>query len=87
MDASIINKVINDFDTKDHKEVLSLLSSIGLNHVMANSEINLLNTRLAVLHISQGSISELKDYVKAAKTDFRDVILWAVESGGFKQSP
>lgn len=85
MDESIINKVVNDFDTRYHKEVLSLLSSIGLHHVMANSEINLLNTRLAVLHISQGSISQLKDYVKAAKTDFRDVILWALESGEFKQ--
>lgn len=85
MDESIINKVRNDFETRHHKEVLTMLSSIGLHRVMANSEVNLLNTRLAVLHIAKGNMSQLQDYVKVAKTDFRDVILWAIESGGFKQ--
>lgn len=85
MHPLIFDKIQKDYPAEQQEEVLSLLSSIGLDHVMAESEINLLNTRLAVLHIAVGKIDDLGHYVNAAKTDFRDVILWALESGEFKQ--
>lgn len=85
MHPAISDKIQKDYPTKQQEEVLSLLLSISLHHVMAESEINLLNTRLAVLHIALGKIDDLERYVNAAKTDFIDVILWALESSEFKQ--
>ncbi len=85
MHPLILDKIQKDYPSEQQELVISLLSSISLHDVMANSEINLLNTRLAVLHISVGKIDDLKHYLNAAKTDFRDVILWALESSEFKQ--
>jgi hypothetical protein len=53
------------------------LESITMSHVSADSQVNLDNTRSAVLQLSKGDISKLRYYVTAAKTDFRDVIYWA----------
>ena len=74
--------VLNDFDLKDHKEVQLELSSITLDHVMANSNDNLHKTRAAVLQLSRGDLNELKRLVSSAREDFRNVIYWASLDNG-----
>lgn len=68
-----------DFEEIDHEAVLAELFSIHLNHVMAHSEYNLNQTRYAILSLANGDLNDVIEYTKAAKIDFRDVIMWAME--------
>ncbi len=77
MDKSILEIIRKEYNNQDQQGVIDELSSITLKHVMAESEFNLRNTRLAVLQLSNGNLKDLKRYVQSAKRDFRDVIYWA----------
>lgn len=77
MNEEITALLSKQFNGQDYWDAHALLSSLTLNHVMAQSEENLRNTRLAVLHLSKGDLNAVKNYVDAAKKDFRDVIYWA----------
>ena len=68
---------LREFKKVDHELVASELNSITLDHVMANSKVNLDNTRSAILQLSKGNLPKLISLVEAAKIDFRDVIYWA----------
>tara|TARA_B110000046_G_scaffold185237_1_gene226137 strand:- start:601 stop:804 length:204 start_codon:yes stop_codon:yes gene_type:complete len=57
--------------------VLGELNSIRLSHVMAESEHNLSNTRLAILKLANGKLKRVQELTKSAKIDFRDIIYWA----------
>lgn len=59
--------------------VSTALSSIGLEHVMSESEHNLENTKRAILQLAKGDVKEVIDLVEQAKIDFRNVILWAMK--------
>jgi len=72
-----IKGAIEDFDEVEREFVNSLLNSITLNHVMANSQTNLNQTRKAILQLSKGDLCVLNKLVDAAKLDFRDVIYLA----------
>ncbi|SHJ20641.1 hypothetical protein [Flavobacterium haoranii] len=61
------------------KLVIDELSSITLKDVMAESEYNLLNTRMAILKIAKGNVEEVKEFTKCAKLDFRDLIIWSMQ--------
>ena len=66
-----------DFERDDFDLVISLLESLTLKDVMANSQANIENTWSAILQLSKGDLNELDRLVDAAKKDFRDVIYWA----------
>jgi hypothetical protein len=77
MNNQINSKLSAEFNESEHGIALSELQSITLQHVMAESQFNLDNTRFAILKLSKGNINELRRLVKVAKDDFRDVIYWA----------
>lgn len=77
MEREIVAQIQSTFAANNHSEVVQLLESITPADVMAQSEENLRNTRLAVLYLSKGELTQLKEYTEAAKRDFRDVIYWA----------
>ncbi len=79
LSKSIMAYIKETFKKDQHTLVKWELESIRLEHVMAESECNLENTRLAVLKLSKGSLEDLRTYVSFAKKDFRDVIMWAME--------
>jgi hypothetical protein len=77
MHQDILDRIERDFATEDKATVIQELSSIDLTHVMAASETNLHNTRMAILHLANGNVKEVTDLTRQAKIDFRDVIYWA----------
>jgi len=77
MNQSLKNIILKDFPESDYDLVVSVMESITLNHVMANSQTNLDNTWSAILQLSKGDLNELGKLVDTAKVDFRDVIYWA----------
>jgi len=79
LSADLLERIIRDFEENDHNAVIAELFSIHLNHVMAHSEYNLTQTRYAILTLANGDLKDVIEYTKAAKIDFRDVIMWAME--------
>ena len=79
MDLTIIDSIDKDFDSAEKELVINELLSIDLSHVMAASEYNLKNTRLAILKLAKGELREVIELTKRAKIDFRDVIMWAMQ--------
>lgn len=77
MNEEIVNLIKSEFSDKEANAAIDEMSTITLQHVMAESEFNLNNTLLAILKLSKGNLMELKRLVKFAKEDFRDVIYWS----------
>ena len=65
------------FPEDQQQRVADALFSLEPEHVMARSDTNLENTRLAILKLSQGNLQQVIYFTEKAKVDFRDVILWA----------
>jgi hypothetical protein len=80
MNQEIINIINIKFNESERELVIEELSTLQLSDVMADSQINLDNTLKAILKLSSGEIEKVISYTKCAKTDFRDVIMWASES-------
>lgn len=76
----ILEIISRDFDEADREAVIAELFSIHLNHVMANSPHNLTSARFAILRLADGSLKDVIQFTKAAKIDFRDVIMWTMEN-------
>ncbi|MEO5911745.1 MAG: hypothetical protein ABIP95_12720 [Pelobium sp.] len=79
MNEKILEKINQEFDQAEREFVISELSSITLNHVMAASEYNLNNTLFSILKLAKGNTDEVTKLTEAAKFDFRDVIMWAIQ--------
>jgi hypothetical protein len=79
MNSNILEIINQDFKQSERAFVIDELSTITVNHVMAESEINLNNTRLAILKLAKGNIQDVSEFTKAAKIDFRDVIMWSMQ--------
>ncbi len=77
MDQLLKDIIYNQYHQLEHQEVKDALNTLGLEHVMANSEDNLNNAIHAILKLAKGNIAELKRLTESAKVDFRDVIYWA----------
>lgn len=77
LDKSIAMRIAEDYPKQDQWLVHKQLASITLDHVTARSQLNLDNTKLAVLKLARGDLDELIYLVECAKVDFRDVLLWA----------
>jgi len=84
MDKEILDIIDNDFKIEERNSIIKELSSINLNHVMAESEYNLRNTRMSILYLAKGKITEVVELTKRAKIDFRDVIMWATQEKDLK---
>jgi len=74
----LLDRIQSDFSDNKRDLVMDCLSSIGLEHVMAESEYNLHSTRMAILELANGDCDEVIRLTECAKIDFRDVIYWAV---------
>ncbi|OJJ17032.1 hypothetical protein BKI52_30415 [marine bacterium AO1-C] len=81
MDQSIIDIINQDFSPEEAALVINELSSIKLDHVMAQSKSQLKYTRLSVLQLAKGDLEEVIDLTKKAKSDFRDILYWASLQG------
>lgn len=79
MEKIIMDTIQKDFKFDEVEIVIEELSSITLKDVMAESEYNLLNTRMAVLKLAKGNVDDVKEFTKCAKIDFRDVIMWSMQ--------
>lgn len=79
MNKTILEIINQDFKHSEKVFVIHELSTITLQHVMAESEINLNNTRLAILKLAKVNIQDVSEFTKAAKIDFRDVIMWSMQ--------
>ncbi|WP_455222121.1 hypothetical protein [Kaarinaea lacus] len=77
MEKKIAEIINNDFKEPEKQKAIECLASITLQHVMAGSKKNLINTQLSILKLAKGNLEDLVSYVEAAKKDFRDVIFWA----------
>jgi len=84
MDKEILDIINNDFKIEQRNLVSKELCSINLNHVMAESEYNLKNTRMSILYLAKGDPSEVSELTKRAKIDFRDVIMWSTQEKNLK---
>jgi len=76
-DKSIHRIIEKDFVKEERDFVIQELNSITPEHVMAQSETNLYNTRVSILKLSKGNRNQVREYAKCARVDFRDVIYWA----------
>lgn len=79
MTEKILSLIRQDFNDEQRQLVVNELSSIGLQHVMAESAANLESTHLAILKLAKGNVDAVVSYTKSAKADFRDVIMWAAD--------
>lgn len=79
MNEKILKIINQEFEDSEIELVINELKSITLKHVMAESEINLNNTRMSILKLAKGNLKEVINLTKSAKIDFRDVIMWATQ--------
>lgn len=79
MNEKILKTIEEEFEKSQIELVKNELKSITLKHVMAESEYNLNNTRMSVLFLAKGNLKEVINLTESAKTDFRDVIMWATQ--------
>lgn len=79
MNTEIQEKIDADFEKTIRIAVLEELQSIEPKHVMAQSDDYVFQTRLVILELAKGSLKTVIELTKAAKIDFRDVLMWAHE--------
>ncbi len=84
MDKEILDIINKDFKVEQRDSVIKELSSINENHVMAKSEYNLKNTRMAILYLAKGNLLQVVTLTERARIDFRDVIMWATQEKNLK---
>lgn len=77
MTDNILAIIRRDFNQEQSILVTTQLASINLTHVMAASETNVEATRLAILKLAKGDLEKVIRLTEHAKSDFRDVIMWA----------
>jgi len=69
MEQRILERVSREFQDSDRDAEVQLLES----YVGQESD----RVRWDILELSEGSVGKVRDYVKAAQTDYRDVLYWA----------
>lgn len=72
------------FSNNNRDAIIKGLYSINGNHVMAESEYNLKNTRMSILYLAKGDLLQIVTLTERAKIDFRDVIMWATQEKNLK---
>jgi hypothetical protein len=69
MEQRILERVSREFQDSDRDAVVQLLES----YVGPESD----RMRWDILDLSEGGLGKVRDYMKAAQTDYRDVLYWA----------
>jgi hypothetical protein len=69
MEQRILERVSREFQDSDRDVVVQLLES----YVGPESD----RVRWDILELSKGGLGKVRDYMKAAQTDYRDVLYWA----------
>jgi len=69
MEQRILERVSREFQDSDRDAVVQLLES----YVGPESD----RVRWDILDLSEGGLGKVRDYMKAAQTDYRDVLYWA----------
>jgi hypothetical protein len=69
MEQRIIERVGREFEGPDQNRVLDLLASY--------SGVESDRARWDILKLSNGKLEKIGEYVKAAQTDYRDILYWA----------
>lgn len=70
----VLRKLCQVFnDASSAQKALNFLDDYGVESYELERE----RVQLAILKLSEGELGQLRHYVKAAKTDYRDVLAWA----------
>lgn len=69
MEQRILERINREFQHSDRDVVIELLERY------AGPESD--RVRWDILELSKGSVGKVTDYIKAAQTDYRDVLYWA----------
>ena len=69
MEQRILERVSREFQDSDRDAVVQLLES----YVGLESD----RVRWDILELSEGGVGKVRDYIKAAQTDYRDILYWA----------
>jgi hypothetical protein len=69
MEPRILERVSREFKDSDRHTVVQLLESY------AGPETD--RVRWDILELSRGGVDKVGDYIKAAQTDYRDILYWA----------
>ena len=68
MEQRILERVSREFQDSDRDAVIHLLES----YVGPESD----RVRWDILELSAGGVGKVRDYIKAAQTDYRDILYW-----------
>jgi hypothetical protein len=69
MEQRILERVSREFQDSDRDAVVQLLES----YIGTESD----RVRWDILELSKGGVAKVRDYIRAAQTDYRDVLYWA----------
>jgi hypothetical protein len=69
MQQRILERVSREFHDSDRDAVVQLLES----YVGTESD----RVRWDILELSEGGLGKVRDYIKVAQTDYRDILYWA----------
>ena len=69
MEQRILERVNREFQDSDRDAVIQLLES----YVGPESD----RVRWDILELSKDNVDKVREYIKAAQTDYRDVLYWA----------
>jgi hypothetical protein len=69
MDRRILERLTREFHSAEHDTVTQLLTSYS------GPESD--RVRWDILELSKGRVDKVREYVRAAQTDYRDILYWA----------
>jgi hypothetical protein len=69
MEQRILERVSREFQGSDRDAVVQLLDT----YVGPESD----RVRWDILELSEGGVGKVRDYIRAAQTDYRDILYWA----------
>ena len=69
MEQRILERVSREFQGSDRDAVVQLLET----YVGPESD----RVRWDILELSEGGVGKVRDYIRAAQTDYRDILYWA----------
>lgn len=76
IEADVIAAVAQSFPADERAEALAILSAYGAGP----DEAEQTRVRLAIIHLSGGSLDRLHYYTDQAKEGYRDVLAWEAEN-------
>lgn len=81
IEADVVAAVAHAFPAAARAEALAILSAYGAGP----DEAEQTRVRLAIIHLSDGSLGRLHYFTDQAKGGYRDVLVWDAESAASRQ--